>query len=265
LGRLALEDEHGALEALPADRLCELLRSHGVRLVFLNACQSAARDPHAVWNSLAAAVLKARIPAVVAMQAKIRDDLAAAFGGAFYRALVAGYELDYAVSAGRMAMRSAAGDDGVDWGVPTLYARGGAARLFQPVVDESARRQAENELAVAPGVQVNQNIGQVFGPVIGEFQGSLGDLNIFEGGDRPGATSGHLKTSGSSSEAALRSGPRPTCPACGSDTPSGARFCEICGAALPGEPRACRNCGGTLSPTARFCRACGHPVKPAEK
>jgi len=243
MGRLALEDEHGELAALSADRLCELLRSHGVRLVFLNACQSGARDPHAVWNSLAAGVLKARIPAVVAMQTKVRDDVAAAFSATFYRALVAGYELDYAVSAGRMAMRSAAGGDAIDWGVPVLYARGAGGVLFRPIEDEAARLQAGHDLPPISDVQVTQNIGQVFGPVIGELHGSLGDLNFFATSS-PDSTPQEPPAPGSTS----------VCPACRAANPPGARFCELCGAGLP---RACAHCGGALSSTAKFCPACG--------
>lgn len=226
MGFLALEDDAGGLSALPADRLCELLRSHGVRLVFLNACQSAQRDPVGLWNSLAAAMLKARIPAVVAMGAKIRDDLAAAFSAAFYRALVAGFPLDYAAAVGRLAIRNAdqGGSAGgaVDWGVPVLYARSGARPLFAPVQDANARRQAERELPAYPAVQVNQQIGYVSGQVIGEFHGDIGSLTFFESdSSRP---------------------PRP------SDE------------AQPPAERRCRSCNSLLRPAARFCPQCGAPT-----
>jgi hypothetical protein len=157
-------------------------------------------------------------------------------------------------------MRSAAGNDGVDWGVPVLYARSAGGALFRPIQDEPARRQAERELAAVPGVQVTQNIGQVFGPVIGELHGNLGDLNFFAGDARfPAAPAEDAPPAGPvSGDAAATAGRRSLCPACGGDNPPGARFCELCGAALP---RTCAHCGGALSPAARFCPACGTRVQ----
>ena len=45
-----------------------------------------------------------------------------------------------------------------------------------------------------------------------------------------------------------------TCAACGSENPSGARFCMACGTALQ---RTCPNCGEPAPAGAKFCMACG--------
>jgi hypothetical protein len=125
-GWIILADERNQAFPLPGERLAELLRGTGVRLVMLGACQTGRRDNHNVWSSVAAALLKAGIPAVVAMQFTIGDQLAVAFSEAFYRALVAGLSVDEAVSLGRQAirMKSLEGQrDAIDWGVPVLYLR----------------------------------------------------------------------------------------------------------------------------------------------
>jgi hypothetical protein len=256
-GLLALEDADGKLAALSADRLCELLRSNGVRLAFLNACQSAQRDTLALWNSLAAAMLRARIPAVLAMQTKIRDDLAAAFSAAFYRALVAGFPLDYAAAVGRLAIRNAAGGSSViDWGVPVLYARSTARPLFQPVEDVSARKQAEKELPALTNVQVNQQVGQAFGPVIGEFHGDIANLSVFES---PSAKSPPSADRSPAAEPKPSTGST-ACPSCGAQNTAGAKFCELCGAKMEVEERKCKNCGEGLRSGAKFCPKCGTPT-----
>ncbi len=48
------------------------------------------------------------------------------------------------------------------------------------------------------------------------------------------------------------------CPACGAESPSGARFCEQCGASM--EVR-CPQCGTLARPGARFCVACGQSLE----
>jgi len=96
-GSVILADEHNQALPLSAGRLGELLRGQGVRLVVLSACNTGRRDNYHVWSSVVASLLKSRIPAVVSMQFSVLDAAAAAFSGALYRALVAGFPLDYAV------------------------------------------------------------------------------------------------------------------------------------------------------------------------
>ena len=158
-GWIILADEHNQAFPLPGERLAELLRGTGVRLVMLGACQTGRRDNRNVWSSVAAALLKAGIPAVVAMQFAIGDQLAVAFSEAFYRALVAGLSVDEAVALGRQAIRMKALEgqrDAIDWGVPVLYLRaqhagavtvaGSAAPTHQGALPEERAFQ-EAELA----------------------------------------------------------------------------------------------------------------------
>lgn len=175
-GEIVLTDEKGGPVYVPADRFAELLRGKGIRLAVLNACEGARRDGYQVWSGVAAALLKAGIPAVVAMQLPVYDDLAAELGGAMYRALVAGLCVDEAVVMGRIAMRAAALKDKErrdcrDWAAPVLYLRSPGGVVFNPVSDAAARDKAEEDL----GLLVRQNIGviapegRVVGAVIGEI------------------------------------------------------------------------------------------------
>ena len=85
-GGIVLASATGDALPVAADRLAEILRGKGVRLVVLGACETARRDGRHVWSGVAAALLQVGIPAVVAMQFTIRDNLAAAFCATLYQA-----------------------------------------------------------------------------------------------------------------------------------------------------------------------------------
>jgi hypothetical protein len=164
-GGIILADEENQAQFLPADNLAETLRSKGVRLVVLGACETGRRDGHNVWSSVATSLLKAGIPAVVAMQFKIKDTLAVAFGEAFYGALVAGLTIDEAVALGREAIRLKAleynnWNDIRDWGTPVLYLRAPGGRVFNPVSDKEAQQKAKGKIEELKQV-VRQDVSEV--------------------------------------------------------------------------------------------------------
>jgi rRNA maturation endonuclease Nob1 len=179
-GGIVLASTNG--EALPvaADQFAEILRGKGVRLVVLGACESAHRDGRQVWSGVAPALLRIGIPAVVAMQFRVLDDLAAAFMGTMYQALVEGREIDEAVGLGRAAIRIKAfankQPNRRDWGVPVLYLRSARGTVFRPVADNTALKKAALSLEPAlehqkrePSIQVEMNVGKVLagGRIIG--------------------------------------------------------------------------------------------------
>lgn len=132
---------------VPAERLAEVLRGSGVRLVTLGACETARRDPYHVQSSVVAALLRGRIPCVVAMQFSVLDDLAAAFVADFYGALADGWTIDEAVSRGRQAMRiNALGPRANvrDWAAPVLYSR--VEHPFPPIGDAAERERVHERL-----------------------------------------------------------------------------------------------------------------------
>jgi hypothetical protein len=116
-------------------------------------------------------MLRAGIPAILAMQFTIDDRLAAAFCGTFYRALVAGLTVDEAVGLGRTAIRAASvgqAGDPRDWGVPVLYVRTPGARVFNPVANpEVAKAAAEkSESLFKQSARRIGETGRLIGPVV---------------------------------------------------------------------------------------------------
>ncbi len=173
-GSILLADEDNQVDRIPADRLGQVLAGKGVRLAVLGACESGRRDGQNVWSSVAAALLRAGIPAVVAMQFTVGDHEAAQFAGGLYQALAAGLTIDEAVALGRTAIRlSATGDraDRRDWGVPVLYLRNAGGPVFTPVSDAGAQAKA---LAGSTGLY-RQNVRRVAagGRVVGALVDSV--------------------------------------------------------------------------------------------
>ena len=151
---------------VPADQFAVNLRGHGVQLVVLGACETGRRDGENVWSGVVAALMEAEIPAAVAMQYRVWDDAAVAFGQRFYQALAVGLPLDQAVSAGRLAVFNRChplrddpqwGRYWRDWGVPVLYVRSDEDFVLPAVVAEDRRQ------AVAEGITavVDHRFGEI--------------------------------------------------------------------------------------------------------
>ena len=126
---LRFEDASGDTADISARELGILLQRSGLRLVVLNACNSGALalDP---FRSVAPALIRAQIPAVVAMQFSVPHEAARAFAGEFYRTLAAGLPIDMCVTEGRKAVLDVAGLRRPDWGIPVIYTRAPDSRLF---------------------------------------------------------------------------------------------------------------------------------------
>jgi CHAT domain-containing protein len=174
-GVLVFSDANNNAFEVSSNTFAELLKSKGVRLVVLGACEGGRRDGgENVWNGVAAALLRVGIPAVVAMQFTIDDRLGAAFIAAFYQALVAGRTVDEAVATGRAAIRIAAlngNKDVRDWGVPVLYLRSPGGTIFKPVQDPAIVARAEMRTAqvVEQSVREVGTTGRLIGAEIDEL------------------------------------------------------------------------------------------------
>jgi hypothetical protein len=127
-GVLYFEDAGRSSEEISALELGILL-NRGVRLVVLDACQSGTLQT-APFRSMAPALIRAQIPAVIAMQFKVLDAAARAFAGEFYRALAEGFPIDACVTEGRRAVMGAVGLSRADWGIPVVYTRAADGKLF---------------------------------------------------------------------------------------------------------------------------------------
>ena len=133
-GSLILEDEHGKSVPLQAANAARALRRYGTNLVILNACDTA----KGAWAGLGPALVRAEIPAVVAMQWPVEDRAATSFSRAFYRSLASGKTIDECMAEARMGVSATHADPG-DWAAPVLFLRSASGQLWTN--DTSSFRQ----------------------------------------------------------------------------------------------------------------------------
>jgi len=127
-GYIALVDEqHGKAHRLAATKLRRLLADdRSLRLVLLNACESARGGELDIFSSTAAVLVQRGIPAVLAMQYPITDKAALEFSRSFYAALADGLPVDASVAEARKAISL----NTLEWGTPVLYMRSSDGVLF---------------------------------------------------------------------------------------------------------------------------------------
>ncbi|MGI9325080.1 MAG: CHAT domain-containing protein [Pseudomonadales bacterium] len=148
-GAIVLEDEQGNPDPLDADRLGQWVRGESLRLVVLNACDTAKSDQGKPFASVAPRLVMAGVPAVIAMQFPISDIAAIDFSKSFYNRLVAGDPVDEATARGRGAI--SAGDGGqLEWGTPVLFMRAPDGRLFASADSEPSETVTPNPIPVTP-------------------------------------------------------------------------------------------------------------------
>ncbi len=145
-GVLSLEDERGRTALLEAPDAARMLQRYGVNLVVLNACETA----NGAWAGLAPALVRAEIPAVIAMQWPIEDRAAIRFSRLFYKALSLGRTVDECLAEGRIGA-CAAGADPNDWAAPVLFLRSTSGRLWaEDVAYLRERKSPSPALPVSP-------------------------------------------------------------------------------------------------------------------
>lgn len=123
-GALLFESSGGEMERLSATRLAELFEDlEAPRLVVLNACDTAAApegvDP---IRSVAASLVVAGLPAVLAHRAPIWDDSALILAEELYLRLAQGDPIEAAGAEARRALRLEERGT-IDWTVPSLFVR----------------------------------------------------------------------------------------------------------------------------------------------
>jgi hypothetical protein len=146
-GFLELADDQGNAIAVPATDLGRLVSSSPqLRLVVLNACESAVSGSEGFFSSTAAKLMREGVPAVVAMQYEITDDAALAFSSSFYEGLARGIPVDRAVMLAResvkMTMRT------LEWATPVLFLASDETRVF--TLPEAAERATQPPVVPPP-------------------------------------------------------------------------------------------------------------------
>ena len=117
-GCVLLEREDGRGEWVTAEAFAELVADPALNLVVLNACGT---GDLGLFNSVAQAVLRRGVPAVVAMQVPVLDRAGVEFSREFYGTWAAGDPLEVALARARRAMTTEAPAAAADWGAPVLF------------------------------------------------------------------------------------------------------------------------------------------------
>lgn len=131
-GQLVFEDDRGNSAKVPVRTAREILCQRGVKLIFLNACDTG-RGGYADFNSgIAQGLVAGGVPAVVANQFKVLDPSATAFAQHFYWSLAQGHSLGSAAREARIAVNYSIWGENIDWAVPVVYARDPDGRLCVP-------------------------------------------------------------------------------------------------------------------------------------
>jgi hypothetical protein len=129
-GFLEFSDDQGnACPVLATDLGRLIAGNNDLRLVVLNACESAVTGAEGFFSSTAAKLMREGVPAVVAMQYEITDDAALAFSSSFYEGLARGLPVDRTVMLAResvkMTMRT------LEWATPVLFLASDETYLFK--------------------------------------------------------------------------------------------------------------------------------------
>ena len=134
-GFLVFQDDQGNPYQVNARSVREIFCGRGIRLVFLNACQTG-QGGHSDFNSgVAPALVAGGVPMVVANQYSVLDTSATFFAQRFYWSLAQGLGLGEAVREARIAVNYSLSGESIDFAVPVVYARDPEGRLSpsQPV------------------------------------------------------------------------------------------------------------------------------------
>ena len=154
-GYLVLEGTAQVSDPVEASLLGQMVTDSRLRLVVLNACDTSMVGLKNAFSCVAHQLVRAGIPAVVAMQLTIRDQSAIAFSRGVYGALADGWPIDAAVQEGRRSIMTELGsawDECADWAVPALYMRapdGVILRVQGEITDTDIRETAAIRVEVA--------------------------------------------------------------------------------------------------------------------
>lgn len=120
-GYLALEDDYGKADPVFAADFAQRVAGSGIRLVVLNTCLSAAAGDAKALSGIAQALVRAGVPAVVAMQYSVPVIAAHRFTGELYRALSRKTPLDDAVRVARGVLGGYHEAGPRAWAIPVFY------------------------------------------------------------------------------------------------------------------------------------------------
>jgi len=150
-GCLVFENENQGIQTVDSQILQQIVCRRGVRLMFLNACETGKGGRADFNRGVAPALVAAGVPVVVANQFSVLDVSATAFARHFYWALAQGRSVGDAAREARVAVNYSISGEAIDWAVPVVFARNPADQLAiskpsagQQVISEQKTRVADN-------------------------------------------------------------------------------------------------------------------------
>lgn len=148
-GYVQLSGDDGTARPISAVDLARLISENpSLRLVVLNACESAVSSPEGVFTSTAAKLVREGVPAVVAMQYEITDDAALVFASSFYGQIARGEPLDRAMTRARESVKMT--NRSLEWATPVLFLSSEETQVFEVPEPAPARPQQEQAPPVTP-------------------------------------------------------------------------------------------------------------------
>ena len=119
---LVLTGADGTQSLRSADELAGVLAAAtGLRLCVLNSCHGSLADPTDPFAGAGATLVRAGVPAVVAMRTEVTDDAAIALAAALYESLATAAPVEHAVTQARIALAAADGPVAREWPVVALH------------------------------------------------------------------------------------------------------------------------------------------------
>lgn len=153
VGQLAFVGKDGKADWMDdRDFADQVAKSRNLKLVFLQACESGMPDPQASVSGVALQVASKSIPAIIAMQAKVENNVATRFACQFYDTLQAGLPIDLAVKDGLKAIEELGDRQKLAFAVPVLYLR---SNDVGSLIEQVARSAAQPAVAM-PGGRASQ-------------------------------------------------------------------------------------------------------------
>jgi CHAT domain len=136
------------------------LQDRNLRLIFLQACETATTSshPYHAISGLAQSLAQKNIPAVIAMHFQVNSRMASEFARAFYKPLMERKHIEVAMHAGRRKLHVGEVGDGVQrrgFGVPVLYLRESSPLLVAHAAPSTSVGSV-GSVAAAPALRASE-------------------------------------------------------------------------------------------------------------
>jgi hypothetical protein len=137
------------MQLISSESLRQVLCQRGIRLIFLNACETGMVGRTQLKfdfnRGVAPKLVAGGIPVLVANQYKVLDVSATEFAKHFYRWLALGSTVGDAAREARVAVNYSIAGDTIDWAVPVVYARNPSRMIYTE--EEKAKMATSIKLA----------------------------------------------------------------------------------------------------------------------